>query len=225
MKAYLSNDILLLKTFSFLKNHDLIVLKKVCSKWRTLANELLHKRGESFGRMLFERGEWKFENANSNGLKYLCIEREHFLVEFKKDLDQMFSLSNLKKPIICIFFQTPDYFEHTNRIIQAKNMASLLPNDSLSLFVCSLGIIWENCLEYVGNTVNEDYREGDISTNKKILLALHPIPPVNPACGGVFFAPTDDYRFSVKSVLNLEPNSSILFGIRNENDLLQFLGE
>jgi hypothetical protein len=88
-----------------------------------------------------------------------------------------------------------------------------------------LGIIWDNCLEYVGNAVNEDNHEGNISRNNKVLLAPHPIPPVNPACGGIYFAATDDYRFSAKNVLNLEPNSSTLFGIRNENDLLQFLGE
>ena len=229
-ESVLANDVLLLNIFSSMTHKQLQTLKRVCKKWRTLIDESIQKRKKFIETKLFESGKWTFKNG-ANGIEYLQIEKEKFLKDFIKDLPPFHA-----KPKACIFFLTSDFFMHQNCIINSSNryslnqdaeqhpeivrrknvkecakvMANLLPKNSLNVFICAEGLIWD-CLEYVGNSIDQP---------KIVQFPSIAVPPVNPAIGGIFIPEHENYSFKIKHLSN---ETNLLLEVHDEQSLLNFL--
>ena len=207
----------------------------MCKRWTLLIEETLKHRYRKIVLKIFETDQnlWNFQNG-INGIKNLHVHKNDFIKDFTAEISQFYT-----EPKTCIFFLTNDFFMHQNCIIKSNNstnsndqeqhpeivrrknfkensnhIVSLLPKNSLKIFICSEGLIWRNSLEYIGNkTESPDF--------ELINFPQVPIPPVSPVVGGLFFPQHENYQFRNKHLSN---NTQSLFSIHDKESLFKFLG-
>lgn len=237
----LSDDLILLRIFSYFGIKKLASLATVCKKWQALIKEAIANRKCNIEIKLFQEGDWNFSHGD-HGLKDLSIEKKNFQKAFSG------SLENLQtEPAIFIYALTEDFFtfkQNTDNtciikspeftidskdhpeINRRKNIeytataiSECLPRNSIKLVLSMDSFIFTNLKTYSGN----DYEEPE--SLRALLPFISPSiqssAPHNPAILSLLLPKSVDYRFNVVQLIS---ETQKLDDLKNEQDLLRFFG-